>query len=165
MRDKCCPKSTFLGLCEDGQVSGIPAGKYIKSKLNKEYALLAVGFLQASPSLASDPLALWGKVMAEEAKVPTGEWRWSLLCGRRTSRCQRHGPELQPLRTGKLYALSANAAAAFRGGRWGSLPVRPSSSLSGLSKYTTTPPTPFLCGGAGRPWLGIAPSQCVRESR
>lgn len=89
MRAKSCPKSTFLGLCEEGLVSGIPSGKYTRSQMNKAYALRAVGFLQANPSLASDPLALWGKVMAEEAKVPNGQmevvvalWRAGFLVQR-----------------------------------------------------------------------------------
>lgn len=31
-RKKGCPKSTFLGLCENGYVKGIPAGKYLLRK-------------------------------------------------------------------------------------------------------------------------------------
>ena len=73
MRTKSCPKSAFLGLCEEGRVSGIPSGRYTRSKLNKEYALKAVEVLRASPSLASDPAALWGKVMAGKAKVSNGQ--------------------------------------------------------------------------------------------
>ncbi len=93
MRDKSCPKSTFLGLCEEGLVSGIPSGRYSRSKLNKEYALKAVGFLQACPSLASDPPSLWAKVMAGEAKVPNGQmevvvalWEADLLVFRISAR-------------------------------------------------------------------------------
>ena len=32
--DKDCPRVTFLGLCEDGFVSGVPKGKYIKKNIS-----------------------------------------------------------------------------------------------------------------------------------
>lgn len=73
MREKSCPRSTFLGLCEAGLVRGIPPGKYTRSKLNKAYALKAVILLRSSPSLASNPLALWAEVMANEPKSTNGQ--------------------------------------------------------------------------------------------
>ena len=39
---KSCPKNTFLSLCEEGLIKGIPEGTYTKSIKNKEYALKAV---------------------------------------------------------------------------------------------------------------------------
>ncbi|MFZ4595190.1 MAG: DUF6979 family protein, partial [Verrucomicrobiaceae bacterium] len=44
-RKKSCPKSTFLGLCEEGLVKGVPTGNYTRSKLNKAYVLQAVRWL------------------------------------------------------------------------------------------------------------------------
>jgi hypothetical protein len=44
-RNKGCPRGAFLGLCEDGLVKGIPAGRNTASKDNKEYAVRAVAFL------------------------------------------------------------------------------------------------------------------------
>ena len=34
-------RGAFLGLCEEGLVKGIPAGKYSASKDNKQYAVRA----------------------------------------------------------------------------------------------------------------------------
>ena len=61
-QNKGCPKSAFLGLCEEGFVKGIPPGDYTKSKKNKEYAIIAVKVLQNEPELMSNIQALWDKV-------------------------------------------------------------------------------------------------------
>ncbi|SFS79196.1 DUF6979 family protein [Lutibacter maritimus] len=58
---KSCPKSTFLGLCEDGLVKGISKGKYTKSAKNKAYALKAVQVLKKS-NLEIQPTALWNEI-------------------------------------------------------------------------------------------------------
>jgi hypothetical protein len=50
-RNKGCPKSAFLGLCEEGIVENIPTGGYIKGKLNKSYALRALELLESNPNL------------------------------------------------------------------------------------------------------------------
>ena len=42
---KGCPRGAFLGLCEEGLVKGIPAGRYTASKENKAYAVQAVVLL------------------------------------------------------------------------------------------------------------------------
>jgi hypothetical protein len=34
-REKSCPRSAFLGLCEDGIVTGVSPGAYSRSVLNK----------------------------------------------------------------------------------------------------------------------------------
>jgi hypothetical protein len=44
-RKKGCPRGAFLGLCEEGLVKGIPAGKYTASKENKAYAVQAATLL------------------------------------------------------------------------------------------------------------------------
>lgn len=67
---KGCPRGTFLGICENGKVVGIPGGEYTKSQKNKLYGLKALEILHVSPSLADDESALWGGVMAGEGKVP-----------------------------------------------------------------------------------------------
>jgi hypothetical protein len=59
MQKKGCPMSTFLGLCEEGLVKGIPKGSYTKSKANKNYGLKAVDCLIANPDLAKSPRILW----------------------------------------------------------------------------------------------------------
>jgi len=44
-RKNGCPRGAFLGLCEEGLVKGIPAGKYTASKDNKAYAVQAAALL------------------------------------------------------------------------------------------------------------------------
>ncbi len=58
-REKGCPKSTFLGLCEEGLVPGAPAGSYTNSRLNKEYGLRALDALRSDPQLVHDNTKLW----------------------------------------------------------------------------------------------------------
>src|ERR1019366_149263 len=45
-RKKGCPRGAFLGLCEEGLVKGIPAGRYTASKDNKAYAVRAAELLR-----------------------------------------------------------------------------------------------------------------------
>ena len=58
-REKGCPKSAFLGLCEEGIVAGVSPGSYTRSVLNKEYAVRGLGALRSLPELATDPRQLW----------------------------------------------------------------------------------------------------------
>ena len=44
-RKKGGPRGAFLGLCEEGLVKGIPAGRYTGSKDNKAYAVRAAALL------------------------------------------------------------------------------------------------------------------------
>jgi hypothetical protein len=63
---KGCPKETFLGLCEEGRVKGIPQGEqYTKSNANKLYALTALEILKNAPNLKDNKAALWRKVMKQ----------------------------------------------------------------------------------------------------
>jgi hypothetical protein len=70
---KGCPKSTFLGLCQEGLVKGIPVGCYTRGRLNKEYAVQAVRLLQSDSSLADDRSGLWHRIMAGTDKKPNGQ--------------------------------------------------------------------------------------------
>jgi hypothetical protein len=61
-QEKGCPKNTFLGLCEEGLVNGIPKGNYTKSVKNKEYALKAVTILKQNTQTTFTPKELWDKL-------------------------------------------------------------------------------------------------------
>jgi len=62
--DKTCPMNAFLGLCEAGAITGIPAGKYDASSPNPNggYAIEALQLLQSDPMLAADKSRLWGRL-------------------------------------------------------------------------------------------------------
>jgi hypothetical protein len=67
-RKKGCPRSAFLGLCEEGKVKGVKPGNYTSSKANKAYANDAADLLKSSPTLTTKEL--WGKVVSNtEPKV------------------------------------------------------------------------------------------------
>ncbi|WP_139959578.1 DUF6979 family protein [Flavicella sediminum] len=61
-QDKGCPKNTYLGLCEEGLVKGIPKGNYTRSVKNKDYALKALKILKSNSSSTFSPKALWEKL-------------------------------------------------------------------------------------------------------
>ena len=61
-QEKGCPKNTFLGLCEEGLVKGIPKGDYTKSVKNKNYALKAVSILKNNQEKSFSPKELWMKL-------------------------------------------------------------------------------------------------------
>ena len=44
-RRKPCPRAAFLGLCEEGLIQGIPAGRYTRSQDDKAYAVDAAKLL------------------------------------------------------------------------------------------------------------------------
>lgn len=56
---KGCPKSTFLGLCEEGLIFGVKRGSYTTSDLNKKYALKAVKYLVRTEVIQISPKNLW----------------------------------------------------------------------------------------------------------
>ena len=58
-KKKGCPRSAFLGLCEAGLLKGIPAGEYVGSKKNKQYAVDAVWLLREEATFADDIPGLW----------------------------------------------------------------------------------------------------------
>ena len=57
-----CPKGTFLGLCEEGLVKGIPKGSYTRSVKNKKYALKAVEILKQNRQTTFSSNELWEKL-------------------------------------------------------------------------------------------------------
>lgn len=74
-QEKICPRSAYLGLCENGMVRGIPLGQYLKPgrNLNKEYAISAVNIIKKKPHLTNNKRALWEKVLNGEQKAPNNQ--------------------------------------------------------------------------------------------
>src|ERR1017187_1940719 len=69
-RKKGGPRGAFLGLCEEGLVKGIPAGRYTASPDNKAYAVSAVALL-AEEKQSWSISSLWRAVTnrSEERRV------------------------------------------------------------------------------------------------
>src|ERR1035437_9720604 len=67
-RKKGCPRGAFLGLCEEGLVKGISAGRYTSSKDNKDYAVRAAALLTEGKQSWSTS-ALWRAVTNDPAKT------------------------------------------------------------------------------------------------
>jgi hypothetical protein len=64
----------FLGLCEEGRIAHVPAGRCTRSRLNKQYGLDAVRLLVAEPSLAErGARELWERVMDGREKRENGQ--------------------------------------------------------------------------------------------
>jgi len=67
-RKKPCPRGAFLGLCEEGLVKGIPAGRYTTSKDDKAYAVRAAQLLREGTQGWSTS-SLWREVTDDPAKT------------------------------------------------------------------------------------------------
>lgn len=65
-QDKSCPKSTFLGLCQEGKIKGIPPGTYTSSKDNSRYGVNAVKILTNNAGKKYEPSELWKEVLKQE---------------------------------------------------------------------------------------------------
>ena len=64
-REKGCPRSTFIGLCEFGRIKNIPAGNYggKRDSKNAAYGLRALEILRESPGLAKkNKRVLWNAI-------------------------------------------------------------------------------------------------------
>jgi len=61
---KCCPKNSFLGLCEEGMIKGVFQGKYCKknNSVNKNYVIKALDLICKDKSLIKDKIGLWKKI-------------------------------------------------------------------------------------------------------
>lgn len=64
-RKKVSPRAAFLGLCEEGFVNGIPAGRYAASGDHKAYAVKAVELLMEGTQRPS-VTTLWRVVAGPE---------------------------------------------------------------------------------------------------
>jgi hypothetical protein len=63
-QEKGCPRSAYLGLCEDGLVVGVQRGDYGAGTDNKAYAVQAVQLLTQNPDLEEvGASSLWRRVM------------------------------------------------------------------------------------------------------
>lgn len=62
---KGCPKSAFLGLCEEGYVKGVQKGNYSAGIINKGYALKAVEIIHRTPNRTFTKKELWAQVFDE----------------------------------------------------------------------------------------------------
>jgi hypothetical protein len=87
-RKKGCPRGAFLGLCEEGLVKGIPAGRYTTSRDNKAYAVRAVALLTEGTQLRSTS-ALWRAVTNGAEKTHNSQmdivlalWNNDLIVGK-----------------------------------------------------------------------------------
>lgn len=60
-RNNAC--STFLGLCAEGLVVGVPADTYECARRDRNYGLEAVKILREDPTLAFDQDTLWRHVL------------------------------------------------------------------------------------------------------
>jgi hypothetical protein len=87
-RKKGCPRGAFLGLCEDGLVRGIPAGKYTASKDNKAYAVQAAALLTGESRKWSVG-ELWRAVSNNREKAHNSQmdvvmalWKNALIVGK-----------------------------------------------------------------------------------
>jgi len=67
-RKKGCPRAAFLGLCNGGDIKGVPKGNYTTSKKNKNYAIEAIRLLKSKPELANKKPELWIKACKDKKK-------------------------------------------------------------------------------------------------
>jgi hypothetical protein len=67
-RNKGYPRSTFLGLCEDGYIKSVEAGNYTRSKKNKAYALSALTLIEENLALLMNEKELWTLVVNHSDK-------------------------------------------------------------------------------------------------
>ena len=84
-RKKGSPRGAFLGLCEEGLVKGIPAGRYAASRDNKAYAVQAAALLAERTQTWSIG-SLWRAVTDDPEKMHNSQmdivlalWKNSLI--------------------------------------------------------------------------------------
>lgn len=90
-QEKGCPKTAFLGLCEEGLVKGMKKGKYTRrykdsDSPNKTHAIDAYNLLKENNTLADlMPIKLWKKLNLgtkshnSQMNVVLGLWKADLL--------------------------------------------------------------------------------------
>jgi len=62
LQKKGCPRGAFLGLCNEGLITTVPAGSYSNPTKNGKYAVDAIAVLKNNRFLSSQPRMLWKKV-------------------------------------------------------------------------------------------------------
>lgn len=72
-RNKGCPRSSFLALCEFGAIKNVPKGAYTSSVENKRYMDRALRALFADPSLLHNEKRLWQITTNNSGIVPNGQ--------------------------------------------------------------------------------------------
>lgn len=70
---KSCPRSAFLGLCEEGVVAGVARGDYTRSQLNRDYAIRGLMALRSQPDLSRDQRRLWIAATDGKEVRPNGQ--------------------------------------------------------------------------------------------
>ncbi|WP_300603875.1 hypothetical protein [Niabella sp.] len=70
---KGCPKAAFLGLCEEGLISGVPRGSYTNSSKNKRYAIRMVSWLKTHPALPVPVDEMWAYATEHSGIRPNGQ--------------------------------------------------------------------------------------------
>lgn len=59
---KCCPRTTYLTLCGEGYVRGVPAGQYAHGRENADHAIALARLLLEDSCLLDAPAAeLWNR--------------------------------------------------------------------------------------------------------
>jgi hypothetical protein len=83
---KHCPRSAYVGLCEERMVKGVQGGRWLTSDVNKSYAVRAVEALRDDPTWLDRKTDLWRFVSRSPNKVPNGQldvvfglWRKGLI--------------------------------------------------------------------------------------
>ncbi|WP_256347502.1 DUF6979 family protein [Serratia proteamaculans] len=66
-KEKGCPRGAFLGLCQNGWITGVPNGVYLrKGNLNQQYAIKAAQYLLAKPGVNIEIGDLWQEAIKTE---------------------------------------------------------------------------------------------------
>lgn len=83
---KGCPRTTYLTLCEEGCVRGIPAGKYVDGRENTAHALALLYVLRQDEDLVDASTQRLWKLAGGEDKTENGQvevvvalWRAGLI--------------------------------------------------------------------------------------
>ncbi|MGE4528705.1 MAG: hypothetical protein AB7D00_10095 [Rhodospirillaceae bacterium] len=87
VREKGCPRSAFLGLCEEGLVICVekkPRGTYTKSVLNKQHAIDAIHYLIHRPDSCNEPNKIWKEIAGNkkhnsQMDVVCSLWKFGLI--------------------------------------------------------------------------------------
>jgi hypothetical protein len=66
LKEKNCPRATYLSLCQMGWIRGVPEGRYTRARENLAHVVAAVRLLVLNPDLAAlEPRQLWKNVVSD----------------------------------------------------------------------------------------------------